>query len=59
MRKSIKILLVILAVILMAAGALVVWQYDNISALIKGLSSSSEDLAVKIDEHRNKVKTEI
>lgn len=59
MRKPIKILLVVLAVILLTAGALVVWQYDNISALIKGLSSSSEDLALKIDEHRNKVKTEI
>ena len=59
MKKSIKVLLVIMAVILLTAGGLVIWQYDNITAFIKGLSTSSEDLAVKIDDHRNKVKTEI
>lgn len=59
MKKSIKILLIILSVILVITAAVVIWQFDNISALIIGLSNSSDDLAAKMDDHRNKVKTEV
>lgn len=59
MKKSIKILLIFLTVMVLIAAGVVTWQYDNITALINGLNNSTEDLAVKIDDHRNKVKTEV
>lgn len=59
MKKISKILITLLIIIAVSALGLFVWQYDNISALISGLNSSSEDLAVKMDDHRNKVKQEV
>lgn len=50
------ILLIILAC---AAAGLLIWQHDNMSALIGGLNSSSEDLAAKMDDQRSKLKTEV
>lgn len=58
-KKLFKILLMFLTVIIVITAAAVIFQYDNISALIKGLSNSPEDLALKMDDHRNKVKTEV
>lgn len=59
MKKSIKILLTFLMIMVIIAAGVFIWQYDNIAALINGLNNSTEDLAVKIDDHRNKLKTEV
>lgn len=59
MKKSIKILLTFLMIMVIIAAGVFIWQYDNITALINGLNNSTEDLAVKIDDHRNKLKTEV
>ena len=59
MKKSSKILLALLMVIVFLTVGVVAWQYDNITALINGLNNSTENLAVKIDDHRNKVQTEV
>lgn len=59
MKKLTKILISLLLILVIAAAGLFVWQYDNISALINGLSNSSEDLAAKMDEQRNKLKAEV
>lgn len=59
MKKITKILITLLIIIAAAASGLLIWQHDNISALMSGLSSSSEDLAVKMDDQRNKLKSEV
>lgn len=59
MKKTIKILLTFLMIMVIIAAGVFIWQYDNITALINGLNNSTEDLAVKIDDHRNKLKTEV
>lgn len=59
MKKSIKILLTFLMIMVIIAAGVFIWQYDNIAALINGLNNSTEDLAVKIDDHRNKLKAEV
>lgn len=59
MKKPFKILIIILIVITCTAAGLLIWQRDNMSALIGGLSSSSEELAAKMDDQRNKLKTEV
>ncbi len=59
MKKTFKILIILLIVITCVAAGLLIWQSDNISSLISGLSSSSEELAAKMDDQRNKLKTEV
>lgn len=56
LRTPIKLFLII---VLAAAGILLYFQYDNISALIYGLNNSSDELALKMDENREKLKTEV
>lgn len=59
MKKINKILLTILTIIVFAFAAVVVWQYDNISALLNGMNKSTEDLALEIDKKRDDLKTEV
>ena len=59
MKKSTKILITLLIIFIAASAVLFVWQRENIMALVSSLNNSSEDLAVKMDEHRNKVKKEV
>ena len=59
MKKFNKILLTILTIIVFAFVAVVVWQYDNISALLNGMNKSTEDLALEIDKKRDDLKTEV
>ena len=59
MKKINKILLTILTIIVFAFVAVVVWQYDNISALLNGMNKSTEDLALEIDKKRDDLKTEV
>ncbi len=59
MRKPFKILIISLIVIACMSAMFLIWQRSNISSLINGLSSSSEELAVKMDDNRNKLKTEV
>ena len=59
MKKFNKILLTILTIIVFAFVAVVVWQYDNILALLNGMNKSTEDLALEIDKKRDDLKTEV
>ncbi len=59
MKKTFKILIILLIVATCTVAGLLIWQRDNISALVGGLSSSSEDLASKMDDQRNKLKIEV
>lgn len=59
MKKISKVLLIILTVIVVAAGVVLYIQYDNISALINGMNASSEELASKMDDNREKLKEEV
>jgi hypothetical protein len=59
MKKVSKILLTILTIITVVACVVLYAQYDNISALINGLNSSTEDLAAEMDDNREKLKEEV
>ena len=59
MKKVGKVLITLLIIIAAAAGILLYAQYDNISALIYGLNTSSEDLASRMNDNREKLKTEV
>ena len=59
MKKSIRILLTILIIIILAAAAVVLWQYENISALLNGMTKSSEDIAWEINKKRDDLLAEI
>lgn len=59
MKKSVKILLTLLLIIVIIAGALMFWQRDNISALINGMKYSSDDLALQLDTKREELKTQV
>jgi len=59
MKKSIRILLTILIIIILAAAAVVLWQYENISALLNGMTKSSEDIAWEINKKRDDLKIKV
>lgn len=59
MKKQYKIFSTIIIILIALIIMLAFWQKDNISALINGLNSSSEDLAQKMDENRANLKAEI
>lgn len=59
MKKISKVLLIILTVIVLVAGVVLYVQYDNISALINGMNTSSENLAAQMNDNREKLKEEV
>lgn len=59
MKKISKVLLIILTIVAVAASVVLYVQYDNISALINGMNTSSEDLAAQMDDNREKLKEEV
>lgn len=59
MKKQTKIFLTILIIFIASLSIFVYLQKDNISALISGLNNSTEDLAVKMDENRANLKSEV
>lgn len=59
MKKVRNILVTFLIIIAVFISTIVYWQYDNISALINGVNSSTEDLAQKMDENRANLKVEV
>ncbi len=59
MKKKFRMPAIILAVIAVVAILIILWQYDNISALVNGLNSSTDELAQKMDENRNNLKAEV
>lgn len=59
MKKISKVLLIILTIIVVVAGVVLYVQYDNISALINGMNTSSEDLAAQMNDNREKLKEEV
>ena len=59
MKKSTKIILTILTIIIIISSAVVLWQYDNISAVLNGLTKSSEDIASEINRKREDLKVKV
>lgn len=55
MKKWGKVLLLLLLAVILAAGALCWWQWDNISALRLSVSTSREDLSQKMEENDRRV----
>ncbi len=56
MKKTKRIVLITLVVVLLALGGLAYWQKDNITSLVVSMRYSKEEIAGKIDD--NKKKTE-
>jgi len=59
MKKVTKVLLAILLLVVIAAGAVLYWQKGNIAALINGTKYSSEDLASQLDSNRDDLKDQV
>lgn len=54
-----QIFFTILIILIASISTFAFWQKDNISALINGMNSSSDDLALKMDENRANLKAEV
>ena len=49
--KGKRILLSVLLFIVILVAALVIWQWENITALFMGITSTEEELSVKREEN--------
>lgn len=56
MKKVLKILLAIVLILALILGGLVVWQWDNVSALLTSVKYSSDDIEVMVKENDDKIK---
>lgn len=55
MKKSVKVILILLAILLVATGAVVIWQWDNLQAVALSLRHSREDLSQMRTDTRKQV----
>ncbi len=55
MNKKLKVFLIILAVIVAIIAGLAIWQYENISAFIDGVSLDEEQIAQKSEQSEKEV----
>lgn len=59
MKKGIKIFLVLLCVIFIAAASLAVWQWKNIKSIYVGVSESSEEISKRRNDNQKSLAQEI
>lgn len=59
MKKYRKVLLISLLVLAAALSSVLIWQRENISALINGMKYSPEEIAIQLDNKREELKTEV
>lgn len=59
MNKYNKILLRIILILALTSAVVVIWQYENISAVLNGLTKSSEDIASEINKKRDDLKVKV
>ncbi len=59
MKKSKRAIKTFILIIVASFVILFYFQYDNVSALIKGLNRSSQDIAAEMDNNREKLKNEV
>jgi hypothetical protein len=59
MNKIFKCILIFILIITVLIGFAAIWQHDNILAIISGLTTSSEDIALQIDKERENLNQEI
>ncbi len=59
MKKSIRNLSYFLIILVVIFVSVLLWQRENISALINGLTKSSDDIAFEIDKRRDELKLQI
>lgn len=52
MKKWVKIFCIIVAVVIVVAAGLYLWQRENIHALVKVMTTNSEDIARELEETR-------
>lgn len=51
MKKSLKLFLILIAILFASFISLIINQYDNIKAIILSMSISNEDISIRIDEN--------
>lgn len=56
MKKVFKILLGIILALVILFGALVIWQWENVSAFLLSVKYSSEDIETMVKENDDKIK---
>lgn len=59
MKKFTKVLLTLIIVVIILSAGVVLWQYDNITALLNGLTKSTEEIASDIDKKRDDLKVKV
>lgn len=60
MNKKLKFIIEFLLIIAIVSSLCFIYlQYDNITALVKGLSTTSDELALKMNENRSKLNDEV
>lgn len=59
MKKYRKVLLISILVLAVALSSVLIWQRENISALMNGMKYSPEEIAIQLDSKREELKTEV
>lgn len=59
MKKSLKVILIVLIVISVAVGAVAIWQRKNIEGVIIGIKESTEEIEKKRDDNHAKLAEDV
>lgn len=59
MKKWVKVLICVLAILLVTVSALAIWQRNNISAVFKMLTSDKEQIAQEMNENKEQLEKEL
>lgn len=59
MKKITRVFLTILCILVIILGAVVYWQYNNISAVLNGMRYSSDELASQLDSNRENLEAKV
>lgn len=59
MKKWVKILLIVIAVLIAFAVVLTVWQWNNINAILTTVTKTEIEIAAELDTSKEKLKSEI
>ena len=59
MKKWVKVLICVLAILLVTVSALAIWQRNNISAVFKMLTIDKEQIAQEMNENKEQLEKEL
>ncbi len=59
MKRWIKILLAVLTVLVIVTAAVMVWQRNNINAVVTTITKTEDEIASELDDSKEKLRTEV